>query len=85
MKTLVFQKIEEEKESILNKIKHRALQMNKDDISFGEFILWKDRYKAEFESYVKSFYDIEILTYDDYEMILKKFLYDVVKLKSKIK
>ena len=85
MKTLVLQKIEEEKESILNKIKHRALQMNKDGMSFGEFILWKDRYIAEFESYVKSFYDIEILTNDDYEMILKKFLHDIVKLKSEIK
>lgn len=85
MKTLVLQKIDEEKENILNKIKSKAFEMNKDKMLFGEFLLWKDRYTEEFKSYVKAFYDIELLTYEDYEMILKKFSYDVIKLKSEIK
>lgn len=84
MKTLALQKIEERKNFLIKRIKHRAFQYNDGDISFEEFLDYKKDYESQFRGYVKAFWDIEILTDEEREKIVNQFNFDVLELKREI-
>lgn len=74
MKTLVMNKIEERKAFILRRIRHRYEQYKKGLISCETFSEYKNEYIAHFNGYVRAFWDIELLTSEEEEQILKSFL-----------
>lgn len=84
MKTLAKQKIKEREEFLLSRIKHRAFQYNDGEISFEDFLGYKESYTSQFKGYVRAFLDMELLTDEEQKQILSNFLYSVVKLKSEI-
>lgn len=84
MKTLVKQKIEERAKFLLKRIKHRAIQYNNGEISFKEFIEYKNNYETQFIAYVKAFWDIELLTTKEREQIINEFSHSIVKMTYEI-
>lgn len=84
MKTLALQKIRERADFLLRRIKHRAIQYNKGEISFEEFLDYKKDYEAQFIGYVRAFWDIEVLTYEERDRIINKFSLDILELKKEI-
>ena len=84
MKTLALQKIRERADFLLGRIKHRAIQYNKGEISFEEFLDYKKDYEAQFIGYVRAFWDIEVLTYEERDRIINKFSLDILDLKKEI-
>lgn len=84
MKTLALQKIRERADFLLGRIKHRAIQYNKGEISFEEFLDYKKDYKAQFIGYVRAFWDIEVLTDEERVLIMREFNIRVLDLKKEI-
>lgn len=84
MKTLALKKIEERRTYILKRIKNRAIQYNNGEISFEEFLDYKNGYETQFREYVRAFCDIEVLTCKERERIMNQFSIDVLELKKEI-
>lgn len=84
MKTLALQKIKERKNFLIKRIKHRAIQYNNGEISFEEFLDYKNDYETQFRGYVRAFWDIEVLTDEEREQIINQFNFDVLELKKEI-
>lgn len=77
MKTLAMNKIEERKAFILRRIHHRYEQYKQGLISCEKFVEYKNEYIAHFNGYVRAFWDMELLTSEEEEQILKSFLESV--------
>lgn len=77
MKTLAMNKIEERKTFILRRIHHRYEQYEKGLISCETFSEYKNEYIAHFNGYVRAFWDIELLTSEEEEQILRSFMESV--------
>lgn len=76
MKTLAMSKIEERKVFILKRIHHRYEQYKQRLISCEKFAEYKNEYIAHFNGYVRAFWDIELLTNEE-EQILRGFMESV--------
>lgn len=77
MKTLAMNKIEERKTFVLGRIHHRYGQYEKGLISYETFSEYKNEYIANFNGYVRAFWDIELLTSEEEEQILRSFMESV--------
>lgn len=77
MKTLAMSKIEERKAFILKRIHHRYEQYKQGLISCEKFAEYKNEYIAHFNGYVRAFWDIELLTNEEEEQILRGFMESV--------
>lgn len=84
MKTLAKQKIREREDFFIKRIKNRAIQYNKGEISFEEFLNYKKYYEAQFRGYIRAFWDIEVLTYKEREQFMIQFNLDMLELKKEI-
>lgn len=84
MKTLALQKIEERKQLSLSTIKYKAILMNKEKCTFGEFHKTREGIENEFKGYVRAFLDIQVITYEEYENIISEFKMAEIKLKAEI-
>lgn len=76
MKTLAMSKIEERKAFILKRIHHRYEQYKQGLIYCEKFEEYKNEYIAHFNGYVRAFWDMELLT-DEEEQILISFMESV--------
>ena len=77
MKTLAMNKIEERKTFVLRRIRHRYEQYKKGMIFFETFVEYKNEYVAHFNGYVRAFWDMELLTNEEEEQILRSFMESV--------
>nr|DAS64988.1 MAG TPA: hypothetical protein [Caudoviricetes sp.] len=77
MKTLAMSKIEERKAFILKRIHHRYEQYKQGLISCEKFAEYKNEYIAHFNGYVRAFWDMELLTNEEEEQILRSFMESV--------
>lgn len=77
MKTLAMNKIEERKTFVLRRIHHRYEQYKKGMIFFETFVEYKNEYVAHFNGYVRAFWDMELLTNEEEEQILRSFMESV--------
>lgn len=77
MKTLAMNKIEERKTFILRRINHRYEQYKKGMICYKTFLEYKNEYIANFNGYVRAFWDMELLTSEEEEQILRSFMESV--------
>lgn len=77
MKTLAMNKIEERKTFILKRIQHRYNQYKRELISCETFSEYKNEYIAHFNGYVRAFWDMELLTNEEEEQILRSFMESV--------
>lgn len=77
MKTLAMNKIEERKAFILRRIHHRYENYKKGLISCETFSEYKNEYIAHFNGYVRAFWDMELLTNEEEEQILRSFMKSV--------
>lgn len=86
MKTLALQKIREKAQLTLSRIKHRAILMNKNKevCTFETFCETRRRLEHEFKGYVRAFWDMELLTDEEYENIMQEFKLAEIKLKAEI-
>lgn len=84
MKTLALKKIREKAQLTLSRIKHRAILMNKEVCTFETFCETRRRLEHEFEGYVKAFWDMELLTDEEYKNIMHEFKWAEIKLKAEI-
>lgn len=84
MKTLALQKIGERKQLSLSIIKYKAILMNEEKCTFGEFHKTREEIEHEFKGYVRTFLDIQVLTYEEYEKIISEFKIAEIKLKTEI-
>lgn len=84
MRTLALKKIREKAQLTLSRIKHRAILMNKEVCTFETFCETRRRLENEFEGYVKAFWDMELLTDEEYKNIMHEFKWAEIKLKAEI-
>lgn len=77
MKKLIMNKIEERKAFILKRIHHRYEKYKQGLISCEKFAEYKNEYIAHFNGYVRAFWDIELLTTEEEEQILRGFMESV--------
>lgn len=77
MKTLAMNKIKERKTFVLRRIHHRYEQYKKGMIFYKTFLEYKNEYIAHFNGYVRAFSDMELLTNEEEEQILRSFLESV--------
>lgn len=75
MKTLALKKIEERKTFILKRIKHRYNQYISGLITCEDFAMFESEYRAHFVGYVRAFWDIELLTDEEYKSIISNFTF----------
>lgn len=77
MKTLAMNKIEERKTFIIGRIHYRYEHYKKGMISCETFAEYKNEYIAHFNGYVRAFWDMELLTNEEEEQILRSFMKSV--------
>lgn len=77
MKTLALKKIEERKNFLIKRIKHRYNQYIQGLITCEDFEKYESEYRENFVGYVRAFWDIELLKDEEQKQILRSFMESV--------
>lgn len=75
MKTLALKKIEERRTFILKRVKHRYNQYIQGLITCEDYARYESGYREHFIGYVRAFWDMELLTDEEYKTILRSFVF----------
>nr|DAH88431.1 MAG TPA: acid stress chaperone [Caudoviricetes sp.] len=75
MKTLALKKIEERRTFILKRVKHRYNQYISGLITCEDFARYEGEYRAHFVGYARAFWDMELLTDEEYKSIISNFTF----------
>lgn len=75
MKTLALQKIKERKNFLIKRIKHRYNQYISGLITCEDFARFESEYRAHFVGYARAFWDMELLTDEEYKSIISNFTF----------
>ena len=75
MKTLALKKIEERRTFILKRVKHRYNQYTSGLITCEDFARYESEYRTHFVGYVRAFWDMELLTDEEYKTIIRNFTF----------
>lgn len=77
MRELALQKSIERRDLLLEKIRNKNKQLQKNEISLETFLECSDNCRYEFKGYINSLFDIEAITDDDVQTLWDGFIYEM--------
>lgn len=81
MRELALKKSIERRDLLLEKIRSKNKQLQKNEIVAEDLLLYSDNCRYEFKGYINSLMDIGIITDDDIQTLWDGFIYEMDSIK----